>query len=432
MILKRDSEFLSFSTSMLLQCVALFLGICAGLWIHIYCFFLVAGFTLIISVFGKPDSVYYHLFFCLPFAMIYKLSPASTSLFTYVMLAVSIVILIRQRLYSKKHILLIMLFAAYLVPGMGSEITTAIKLVVGLLLFYVFVARTEPENFKNHIMSFGLGMVGSSFLGLLKSSWPRLSAYYSNLKTININREQSFRFTGLYRDPNYYSISVILVIVLCVMLFINKDGNRIFLAAVIATLAVFGFTTYSKMFLLVAALLVFLFVLWQMRTPKKMAATAIPLLAAAGILYKWMQSSGYLSVMEKRLSGDDISTGRFGIWEKYMGYIFSSPTTLFLGDGLKAPYYSGVAPHNTYIELIFYIGVFGTIIFAVALISIFRSRKIIAKRTAFNYVLIVTFLGMSATLACFTVNDLMFYCMLMWMSMNINTDRKKGAISYEQ
>ena len=156
------------------------------------------------------------------------------------------------------------------------------------------------------------------------------------------------------------------------------------------------------------------------------------LLAAAGILYKWMQSSGYLSVMEKRLSGDDISTGRFGIWEKYMGYIFSSPTTLFLGDGLKAPYYSGVAPHNTYIELIFYIGIFGTVIFAVALISIFRSRKIIAKRTAFNYVLIVTFLGMSATLACFTVNDLMFYCMLMWMSMNINTDRKKGAISYEQ
>lgn len=431
MILKKNAEFLSFSSSMLLQCVLLFLGICAGLWIHIYCFFLVAGFTIFISFFGKMESTFYHLFFCLPFSMIYKLSPASTSLFTYVMLAVSLVLLFRQKIFGKLQLILILAFAVYLLPGMGSNITTAVKIIVGLLLFYIFVDRTKPEDFKNNVMAFGLGMVGSSFIGLLKSSWSRISVYYSNLKTINIDSEKSFRFTGLYRDPNYYSISVIIVIVLCIMLFINKDGNKIFLAAVAGTLTIFGFTTYSKMFMFTIAILAFVFLMRQMKTPKKMAATAIPIVIAGGGLYKWMQSSGYLSVMENRLSGDDISTGRFGIWERYLDYIFSSPLTLFFGDGLKAPDYTGVAPHNTYIESVYYIGIVGSLLFFITIICIARSRKLVARRTVTNYVLLIAFLVMIATLACFTVNDLMFYCMLLWMSLNINIKDKKGQISYE-
>ncbi len=426
MVTKKDAEFLSFSRSMLIQCVMLFVGICAGLWIHKYCFFLVAGFTIAVSFFGKMDSAYYHLFFCLPFTVIYKLSPASTSLFTYVMLAVSIVIILRQRIFSKKHVFFIMLFSVYLLVGMGRNFTLAIKLIVGLILFYIFVNRIETENFKNHIMSFALGMVGSSFLGLMKSSWSRLTVYYSNLKTIYIGNEESFRFTGLYRDPNYYSISVILVVVLCVMLFINRDGNQVVLAVIALGLTVFGFTTYSKMFMLFVGLFAIIFVLLQMKSPKKMALLMLPIAAVAVGLYKWMQYSGYLDVMKNRLSGEDISTGRFDIWKNYLTYILSSPSTLFLGDGIKAPDYNGVAPHNTYIELIYYLGILGTIIFLVTLISVFKSRKIIFKRNILNYALIIAFLGMSATLACFTINDLMFYCMLMWMGYNYSINKNNS------
>ena len=428
-MLKETKAFQRLSKSMLLQCSILFAGICAGLWISEYCFLIVAMITIVTSFFGKFDSAYYQLFFTLPFTMIYKLSPSSSSLFVYVVLVSTITLIVRKQSLGKDQLLFLIIFASYIIVGMGKNYTTVLKMISGFALFYIFVAKISSANFKNHIIAFSLGMILSSSIGLLKGNWQRLDMYYSNMKTIYIGDVQSFRFTGLYLDPNYYSISVIFALTLCLMLFLCKDGNRIFLGAMIGMLLIFGIMSYSKMFLLTACIVILIFVLSRLRSLKQTLLTMVVLLICGGGLYKWMQSSGYIQIMTDRIFDGDISTGRFGIWKSYIKYIIDSPKTLLFGDGLGAEYLAVGGPHNTYIEIIYFLGLIGEIIFALVLFSTFRVKKYNNKRSIINYALPTLFCIMIAPLGCLTINDLMFYFILIWIGLNYDVNDEKQAVN---
>lgn len=425
---KETKNFQRLSKSMLFQCCILFAGICAGLWISAYCFIFVAMITIVTSFFGKIDSAYYQMFFTLPFTMIYKLSPSSSSLYIYAVLVSTIILFIRRQSVGKNQLLFLTIFAAYIMIGMGNNYTTVMKMVSGLALFYIFVTKISRDNFKNHIIAFSLGMISSSSIGLLKGNWQRLDMYYSNMKTIYIGDVQSFRFTGLYLDPNYYSISVIFALTLCLMLFLRKDGNRIFLGVMIGILLIFGFMSYSKMFLLTACIVILIFVLSKLRSLKQTLLTMIVLLVCGRGIYKWMQSSGYIQIMTERIFNGDISTGRFDIWETYAKYIIDSPKTLLLGDGFGAGYLTVGGPHNTYIETIYFLGLIGGILFALVLFSTFRAKKYDNKRNIINYALPTLFCIMIATLGCLTINDLMFYFILIWIGLNYDVNDEKQAV----
>ncbi len=417
-----QKEILGFSRSMFGQCILLYLGICAGLWVHSLFLVLVAGYTLGVAVFAKTESLYYHLFFSLPFTMIYKLSPASSSLFAYVLLAAGIIMLFRIRSFGLEQFLLILFFATYILVGMGGNFTGVLKMLMCLVLFYYFVQKIQPDEYKNQIMSFSLGMVGSSFIGLLKGDWPRLDAYFSDMKTIYIaqGQEEGMRFTGLYLDPNYFSISVIFAITLCFILFYTKQGNRPLLGTVCILLLWFGFLTYSKMFVLAISLVALTFLLMSKKTPSSVVFILIIVFLGGYALYGWMMQSGYLDVMTRRVTEGDISTGRFDLWKDYLGYISSSPRTLLFGDGLGAPYRLMGGPHSTYIETIYFLGILGGTLFLTTILHIFKSKRYLEHGNFMNYVLLITFCVMIATLGCLMMNDFLFHCMLLWMSLNIN------------
>ena len=122
------------------------------------------------------------------------------------------------------------------------------------------------------------------------------------------------------------------------------------------------------------------------------------------------------------MSGGDISTGRFDIWKQYLDYIWNSPTTLLFGDGLGSPYYLSQGPHNAYIELIFFLGIIGGAIMVSTIVCIIGTRKTVTRRGFIEYALLLLFFVMIATLGIVTVNDLMFYCMLLWISMNMSKE----------
>lgn len=423
--MKEKKELLSFSRSAIFQCLLMFAGICAGLWIDGYFLVVAAGITLVTAMFTKCKNVYYQLLFCLPFTMIYKMSPTSTSLFAYVMLIVGVVLIIKLRTFGSLQFLLITIFGVYAFMGMGDNVTTVIKMFMGLTLFYNFVKRINPSDFKNQILSFALGMVGSSCIGLLRGNWYRLDAYYTDIDYVSVDGTNLIRFSGLYPDPNYYSISVIVAITLCLLLFFRKEGNRGLLGILIIALSVFGFISYSKLFLLAIIIVAVVFFFVVVKSVRKRLTT----LVVAGIgglaVFNWMRAGNYLRIMLERLSGEDISTGRFSIWENYLTYIWNSPRTFLFGDGLGAEYRVIGGPHNTYIESIFFIGVIGSVLLTVTLITIFKSRSLINRKRLINYLLVAVFLVMISTLGCLTVNDLMFYCMLIWISLNFDFDSKR-------
>ena len=428
MIENEANEFLSFNRNMLLQCGMLFGGVCAGLWVNKYFMVIAAAFTVITALFGKMEYSFYQLFFTLPFSTIYKLSPASTSLFTYAMIAVGSIFIFRKRSFEKNFIVLSAIMAIYLIIGMGDNYTTVVKMILGLYLLYIFVERILPTDFKNHIMAFALGMLGSSCIGLFKGSWSRIDAYYSDMNSIYIGSVKSLRFSGLYLDPNYYSVSAVFAITLCIMLFISKRGNRIMLGAVIGALTVFGFISYSKMFLITISVVALILVIGGLKSLKKTLIVIFSVSVISTVVYKWMLHNNYITIMTDRFSGGDISTGRFGIWKVYTEYINNSITTFFFGDGLGAGYLSIGGPHNTYIEAVYYIGLFGIALFLTTILNVFKCRKLDIKRDILNYTLPLVFLFMIATLGCLTINELMFYCMLLWISMNMREDTTTCAL----
>lgn len=420
--MSEKKEILGFNRSMLFQCILLYIGIWGGLLVNNHVFLVVAGCTLLVSLFSQIDTTYYHLLFLLPFSAIFKLSPSSTSLFAYLMLATAIILLLRKGSIHTIPTVMVMLFIGYAIVGMNENYTTVAKIVAGLILLYVFVTSVSPENFKNHILSFGLGMLGSSIIGTMKDTWARLTIYFDDIDYVYVAGVRSLRFSGLNYDPNYYSIGVIIVIFLCLRLFFNKEGNRLLLGSLIASLTVFGFISYSKMFLLSILLLAVIFVFYRMQSPKQLITTFVSILIIGFVFYWWANRFGYLGAILERLSGDDISTGRFDIWKEYLDYIWDSPITLFFGDGLGSPYYLSHGPHNAYIELIFFLGIIGGTIMVSTIIYIIGINKFVTHRGLIDRGLILLFFVMIATLGIVTVNDLMFYCMLLWISMNMQKE----------
>ncbi|MBO5973439.1 MAG: hypothetical protein J6Q16_01925 [Clostridia bacterium] len=222
-------QIAGFSGSMLAHCLILFAGMCGGVWISKYCFVLTAGFTLLTSLICHIDAAFWHLLFSVSFSVIYKLEPTETSIFAYVMIATGAVLIFRTGKIRSSRLVAVLLVTLYLAVGMGGSYTTVVKMTVGALLLYIFVTNVRPDNFKNHIMAYSLGMLGSSFIGTFLTSLPQLSEYFETVHTIYNGSQLAYRFTGLNYDPNYYAVSAVFAILLCFVLVINRQGNRLLL-----------------------------------------------------------------------------------------------------------------------------------------------------------------------------------------------------------
>ncbi len=417
-------QIAGFSGSMLAHCLLLFAGMCGGVWINKYFFVLTACFTLLTSLMCHIDVAFWHLLFSVSFSVIYKLEPAETSLFAYVMIATGAVLVFRTGKIRSSRLVAVLLVTVYLAVGMGGSYTTVIKMTVGALLFYMFVTNVKPDSFKNHIMAYSLGMLGSSVIGTFRTSLPQLSEYFENIHTIYTGSQLAYRFTGLNYDPNYYAVSAVFAILLCFVLVINRQGNRLFGMALFLSLLVFGFQSYSKTFLLAAVVTGVIFAVYMLTTVRMVIVLALSGAAVGGVA-QWLQNKGYMSIMLSRLSAADLSTGRFRIWQEYLMHLDGSWRTLLLGDGLQAGYLSVGGPHNTYIESVYFVGIVGSLLFLGMLILVFSTRVYNRQRCIINYLPVLIFMVMIGVLSCFTINEFFFYCMLMWMGLNIPISGRK-------
>lgn len=414
----------AFSIPMPLHCLILFAGMCGGVWISKYFFVLTAGFTLLTSLMGNIDAVFWHLLFSVSFSVIYKLDPTATSLFAYVMIAAGAVLVFRTGKIRSSRLVAVMLVTLYLAVGMGGNYTTVVKMTVGALLLYMFVTNVRPENFKNHILAYSLGMLGSSVIGTFRTSLPQLSEYFETVHTIYNGTQLAYRFTGLNYDPNYYAVSAVFAIILCFVLVINKQVNRLWGMALFSALLVFGFQSFSKTFLLAAVVTGVIFAVYMLTTVRMLVVLALSGTAVGGVAL-WLENKGYMDMMLGRLSAGDISTGRFEIWRTYLGHMEGSWRTLLLGDGLQAGYLPVGGPHNTYIESVYFVGIVGSLLFLGMLILLFSARVYNRQRCIINYLAVLIFMVMIGVLSCFTINEFFFYCMLMWMGLNIPISGRK-------
>lgn len=374
-------------------------------------------------MFDKNRYMFCQLFFLLPFTVIFKTSPESSSFFAYLMLLFSLSIIARRKI----NLLVIIPVAIYLLFGLLNEPIMWIKYISGWILLAYFVNIVDEDMVKHVSLSLSTGLIISSLWGLVKFSIPQLAIYVNDTNGEYMLGERVERFSGLYYDPNYFA--VIVAMALFMMLNLGASG-KIYkrIAFPLATvLLYFGALSYSKMFMLAAVLVIVTQLNNVVRYSKYKTLTIIGLAVLLFLLLPKFGDSSFIANFSDRFKTRDFSSGRFELASLYLSYIFSNMDVLLVGKGLGAELYGTHGPHNTFIEALYFLGVTGSVIYAITIYKIFSQKKLINHRTPKNYVLLIIFCFMISTLGMLMMNDLMFYFMLVWYSVNIDY---KGNYNY--
>ncbi len=355
--------------------------------------FLIFGLML---VFCDRETNLLQIFFVLPMANIFKLSPGVQSFFTIIILIYVILHLVLPR----QATFIVAVFAVYIISGQllagDLNIFRAVKLIFNLLfLSCILNKETEIRN-KELFLSYITGNLVASVFGLLDSSFFKIESFVGAKSLGEAGEEELiYRFSGLYADPNYYNVGIIISLCLLVILFYKNEINSFVLGLFSMLLVYFLIMTYSKSALIMLFLPIFMF-LFSLHHKKNYVAIVISILTIAAVIVLVLTGQiDAFDVVLERISesetseGMDINaltTGRFALWTGYIKYLINNLGVGIFGSSIAAGLVNSRASHNTYIDLFYYLGAVGTaLLFSILMVISKQSRTVTIKRNFINY-----------------------------------------------
>ena len=362
---------------------------------NIFSFFALVLAASMLFYLPEDDFIAY-LMFLMPFANIFKNAPESQSFFTYLILGyVLYTILIKGKL-NKQFLLIYGVLVAYAIVQMfwSINILRSIKFVANIFLTYNVLRVDAKQEGKNIYLMYIAGIIVSSLLSILNTS-PRLIEYVSE-KTLP-GDSLTVRFAGLYGDPNYYSINVLICLCLVVILNHKKFLGMVSSVALSIALVAFALMTFSKSAFIMLVFSAFMLIYSKVKTRKYLVALTVLLLGVTVAFYVLDGQFGFLEIILSRFfEAEDINsltTGRLDLWNNYINYFQSSFLAVLFGEGFGAKPINGMYAHNTYIDMIYYLGIFGTFLLIYVLAVAFKG-KTKNKKNLLNYSILMIVLIM--------------------------------------
>ncbi len=272
---------------------------------------------------------------------------------------ISFVYIFRCSLRSRKIGYIVFWFVLYSVTHLISSALTFGNVTPILNIFTLLIASLnyKQTDYRNCVLMFVLGVMITSLLGFLKPLSDNLLELLAVDFEEGLTKDAVLRFSGLSFDPNFYTITAIISLML--LIFSGRDKSW-FTVVVIAVIMFLGFLSYSKSYIVLLLALMFLGIL-NNQNQKLWKLLVLVLLVS---LFMATAFDEMIYVFTERFSGisdmDDLTTGRDSLWKEHLKFI--SESSLFcwlLGQELPPGMY---AAHNTYIELLFRFGIIGTIV----------------------------------------------------------------------
>ena len=362
--------------------------------------------------------------FLMPFGLVYKINGVNTSFFTILELLVELIVIYRMRIFKKSNVIAIIFPLIYFSIIMGTYYFSIFKILATLLLIYLFIANYKIYDLKTYIMYFAVSLILSSIIGLFKENINGLLSYYTDLNYEWINGVYKIRFSGLFNDPNYYTIAIITA--LLVLIFVKKTMNMstlIYFLLYIA-LSIFGFLTYSKSFLIMYILILFTTFYFNI-LDKRFNFLAIEIVFIIMIIFLIVY--GRIPIINDFLyrftNSQGLTTGRDLIWKRYIEKINSNFKNILFGCGLDAEYVGGKATHNMYLELIYYSGFVGMTIYLASIFFIIFSNTNRRKIKLLNIIPMIMIFSMYFFLSAFLNYAFPFYMIFLWCLLNVKYKR---------
>lgn len=338
------------------------------------------------------------MFFALPFSTIFKLS-AGTSFFTYWELLFTIMYFVKKNFRCTRREIGIFLFTLFLAANQclhGTlDVTMTLKFFSYLIILTAIVNYSFEDENKTVFLCYITGYIMSSFSMLLDGVLFNVRPYV-NVKLERVNGEYITRFAGLYGDPNYYVVNIIISMVLLVILFGKKQIRFVHAAILMIPLVVFTAMTGSKSGLLMLAPVAAFFI-YQcfVRRHYFFGVLSTILAGVAAVMIFSGEIELFSKVLARLFNGSGgLTSGRADTtWYRYLIYFSEAPLRMVFGRSIAFYDLDGIIAHNTYIDLLYELGIVG----AVWLIAIiWKSYRCTVKirKNLLNYSVLLVILAM--------------------------------------
>lgn len=350
------------------------------------------------------------LCFLLPFANIVKISQGQISLFTVFFAIYVLRIIFKTGRLNRMFLLTAFIFAGYCLFFSGpGKIAVIVTMVCGFAMLRE-VTESDEYNYQHVLYAFCFGIIVSSCIGLFREQLPIIQSFCKEVVQKTGAGEYAERFIGLSENPNYYTMDISIAMGCLVSTICISKIKPIYMI-LLAVLAVFGLMSVSKSFLLVFVVMVVILLLNSLRSGGTTFFKLSFALIVAGVCILVFAEEAIDTYIFRltNVETDDISsltTGRTDIWLFYIKAILKDFRILFFGSGLGEIIDHGL--HNTYLEMIFYIGLVG-----VALYLFLLKSSIVIKRFPRNIlyyipllILLIRFMGIGMF-----VHDSLWYYM---------------------
>lgn len=314
----------------------------------------------------------------IPVAQIFA-TAGGMSLLVYACLLAAVWQFIRTGIRAESHYVLLFLLLNYLLARMQMDISRFVLCFGQMAFLCVVLPQQDEQSAEWTAKAYCVGLLVSSVYALAaRESWQLIAVIGKESEAIW--GSGILRFRGLFRDPNYYMMMLIIGMALLLKL---RDCGRIRLVPLLgmfALMSALGILTYSKTFFLVALLMGVVYILWQLRNGKLVQGGLLVVLALIAVMVVMVWEDSPFQVVITRLTSaenvDELTTGRTSVYAGYLAEILSGPGAFLLGQGMGA---EGLIkdPHNYYIEVAYYTGVVGLALlvgFYVAMVDAMRRR----------------------------------------------------------
>ena len=395
-----------------------------------YMAFVLSVFSLFVL---SPEDALAFMFFIMPFASIFKNVPGGTSFYTYLIFFYVAYNMLLNPKINKNFFIRFMFLGIYIVAQMFMSINLSrmIKFMTSFLLVYYALNADLKKDGKRILLYYIIAVILASLVSAFNII-PNLDEYIVR-KALGGTEKTVIRFAGLYDDPNYYSINIIICLCLIVVLNNKKYLSNLSSVALAGGLLYFAVMTISKSGFLMLFLPLTMLLYSKIKTKRYFVFV---MLLMATIVCLIALAEGRLVFFDMILSRfrqdediSDLTTGRTDIWVAYFKYLFENPRQLFVGGGINPKLLGGffigekqylMGPHNTYIDMVYYFGCIGMIFLILTLKSLFKYKKKKIPRNFLNYSVLLSIVIMSMFLSKLFTFDTPFQIILAIIVMNID------------
>lgn len=317
----------------------------------------------------------------LPLVQIFS-TPDGMSLLVYLYLFAAVWYLLHGSVRANSTIVWFLLLMIYMIARMQLAIAPYLLSFGQVFLMYALLPQQDSDSAVCATKLFCIGLLVSSVYALLLRD---------SVQLVQIIGEESpaiwglsiMRFRGLIRDPNYYMTMLIVALALIMKLRDSEHIGRILFAVYIVLFSIFGVLTYSKTFFISFILLIGFYILWQFASRKLIWGCVLTLLAVVGLTVLLLAESSPFAIVLSRLNTannlNELTTGRTAAYADYLEIITDNPVNFLFGKGLAA---DGLVkdPHNIYIEIMYYVGVVGLILYSGFFVSLLLSMRTAVRK----------------------------------------------------